>query len=256
VEGKGYDNRRYRSGMSSELGEKVVDIAELRDQIYVFRDRIHAGKAMVGMLEEYRDTDALLLGIPAGGLPVAAVIAEELKLRLDVAVVSKITLPWNTEVGYGAVAFDGTVRLNQRLLAGLRLSQADIRQGVEKTSRKVAERVNAFRGKQPFPDVSRDPVILVDDGLASGFTMLVGVEALRNAGAPRIAVAVPTGHDRSVRMVADHVESLYCANLRHGLSFAVADAYESWSDVSDEEVIHIIKHRKHTERTNTPDTLP
>ena len=134
------------------------------------------------------------------------------------------------------------------------MSEAAIRQGMEKTSRKVAERVNAFRGEQPFPDVSRDPVILVDDGLASGFTMLVGVEALRNAGAHRIAVAVPTGHDKSVRMIADHVESLYCANVRHGLSFAVADAYESWSDVSDQEVIDMIRHRKHTVRTTTPDT--
>jgi len=90
--------------MSADLGKNVVDIAELRDRIYVFRDRAHAGKAVAGMLEEYRDTDALVLGIPAGGLPVAAVIAEELNLRLDVAVVSKITLPWNTEAGYGAVA--------------------------------------------------------------------------------------------------------------------------------------------------------
>jgi putative phosphoribosyl transferase len=242
--------------MSADLGKNVVDIAEFRDQIHVFRDRAHAGKALAGMLEEYRDTDALVLGIPAGGLPVAAVIAEELNLRLDVTVVSKITLPWNTEVGYGAVAFDGTVRLNQRLVEGLKLSEGAIREGMEKTSRKVAMRANALRGERPFPDVSRAPVILVDDGLASGFTMLVGVEALRNAGAHQIAVAVPTGHDTSVRIIADHVERLYCANIRYGSSFAVADAYESWSDVSDEEVIHMMRHRKHIERINTPDTSP
>lgn len=227
--------------MSANLAENVVDLTELRDRIYVFRDRAHAGKVVAGMLEEYRDTNAIVLGIPAGGLPVAGVIAEELKLSLDVLVVSKITLPWNTEAGYGAVAFDGTVRLNQRLLKGLDLSEADIQRGIENTSRKVARRVKILRGKRPFPDLSIGPVILVDDGLASGFTMLVGVEALRNAGARQIVVAVPTGHNNSVQMMADHVEKLYCANIRYGLSFAVADAYERWSDVSHEEVIEITK---------------
>lgn len=228
--------------MSADFWENVVDLKELRDRVYVFRDRVHAGKVAAVMLEEYRNSDAIVLGIPAGGLPVAKVIAEELNLTLDVLVVSKITLPWNTEAGYGAVAFDGTVRLNQSLVKGLGLSEADIRRGMDKTSRKVAMRVKALRGERPFPDVSRAPVILVDDGLASGFTMLVGIEALRNAGARQIVVAVPTGHNHSLRMMADHVEKLYCANIRYGLSFAVADAYERWSDVSDEEVIEITEY--------------
>jgi len=232
--------------MGANLAENVVDLADLRDRVSVFRDRVHAGKAVAGMLYEYRGTNARVLGIPAGGLPVAAVIAEELKLGLDMAVVSKITLPWNREAGCGAVAFDGTVRLNHGLVKGLKLSEVDIRQGVEKTSRKVVRRAASLRGARPFPDVSIAPVILVDDGLASGFTMLVGVEALRNAGARQIVVAVPTGHSTAVRMMADHVEKLFCANIRHGLSFAVADAYERWSDVSDGEVIDIAKHiREH-----------
>lgn len=242
--------------MSADLGENVVDLTELRDRMYVFRDRAHAGETVAGMLEEYRDTDARVLGIPAGGLPVAAVIAEELNLSLDVLVVSKITLPWNTEAGYGAVAFDGTVHLNQRLLKGLDLSEGDIRQGIENTSYKVAMRVKALRGERLFPDVSIHPVVLVDDGLASGFTMLAGVKALRNAGACEIVVAVPTGHNNSLRMTADCVEKLYCANIRYGLSFAVADAYERWSDVSNEEVMDIIRPVKHPSCINTPDTSP
>jgi len=81
----------------------------------------------------------------------------------------------------------------------------------------------------------------VDDGLASGFTLLVGVEALRKAGAGQIIVAVPTGHRNSVQMMADRVEAIYCGNIRHGWSFAVADAYRSWSDVTDEQVIGILR---------------
>jgi len=230
--------------MSTDFGEHVIDLPDLRDRVSVFRDRAHAGKTVAGMIAEYQETNAQVLGIPAGGIPVAVEIAEELNLSLDVAVVSKITLPWNTEAGYGAVAFDGTVRLNQRLAAGLELSENDIQQGIEHTSRKVAMRTKTLRGNQPFPDVSSAPAILIDDGLASGFTMLVAVEALRNAGARHILVAVPTGHDKSVRMIAASVEKVYCANIRHGMGFAVAEAYEKWSDVSDEEVMHLLHDRK------------
>jgi putative phosphoribosyl transferase len=226
--------------VSVDSTKNIIDLAELRDHVYVFLDRIHAGKIVAGMLDQYKNTNAIVLGIPAGGLPVAAVIAKELNLPLDVVAVSKITLPWNTEAGYGAVAFDGTVRLNQRLLQSLELSEQQVQQGIEETSHKVAMRVKSLRGKRAFPDISKKPVILADDGLASGFTILVGVEALRKAGASQIIIAVPTGNSKSVQMMADHVEAVYCANIRHGWSFAVADAYEKWADVSDKEVMDII----------------
>ncbi len=227
--------------MSGNSAKNIVDLAELRDRVNVFRDRTHAGKILAGMLDSYRNTDAIVLGIPAGGVPVAAVLANHINLLLDVLVVNKITLPWNTEAGYGAVASDGTVRLNEKLLPRLRLSEDEIQQGIEKTLQKVNHRVKSLRGERAFPDLSKQTVILVDDGLASGFTLLVGVEALRKASAGQIMVAVPTGHWDSVQMMAHQVEAVYCANIRQGWSFAVADAYERWSDVSDEEVVEVIK---------------
>ena len=119
--------------MRDRLPENVVDIPELRDQVYVFLDRADAGNTLAVMLKMYEDTDAVVLAVPAGGVPVGAVIAADLKLQLDVLVVSKITLPWNTEAGYGAVAFDGTVRLNQRLLPRLGLREDEIQHGIEET---------------------------------------------------------------------------------------------------------------------------
>lgn len=227
--------------MSGNSAKNIVDLAEFRDRVNVFRDRTHAGKILAGMLDSYRNTDAVVLGIPAGGVPVAAALANHINLLLDVLVVSKITLPWNTEAGYGAVAFDGTMRLNEKLLPRLGLSEDEIQEGIEKTLQKVNNRVKSLRGERAFPDLSKQPVILVDDGLASGFTLLVGVEALRKARAGKIMVAVPTGHWDSVQMMAHQVEAVYCPNIRQGWSFAVADAYERWSDVSDEEVVEAIK---------------
>ena len=226
--------------MSIALPENVKDLPDLRDQAGVFQNREHAGAILAGMLEDYSDSEAMVMAVPAGGVPVAKVVAEELNLPLDIAVVSKITLPWNTEVGYGAVAFDGTVRLNNDLVARLGLSDEEIQQGISKTSAKVARRVKHLRGKQSLVDLSASRIILVDDGLASGFTMQVAVEALQKAGTHSITVAVPTGHQRSVERIAGEVNSLYCANIRGGYHFAVADAYLRWSDVGEKEVVSLL----------------
>ena len=226
------------------MKSNIIDLPELREQTDVFHNRAHAGKILAQMLEAYDKQNAIILGIPAGGVPVGVATAEKLGIDFDVAIVSKITLPWNTEAGYGAVAFDGTVKLNKDMVRRVNLTAEDIKKGIEKTTAKVARRVEKLRGRQPFPDLADRSAILVDDGLASGFTMKVAVAALRQAGAGRIIVAVPTGHRRSAEMIAREVETLYCANIRGGLSYAVASAYQYWSDVAEEEVVRILKELK------------
>jgi putative phosphoribosyl transferase len=219
----------------------IFDLPELREQTHVFQDRTHAGQVLARMLTADDNQTGIIFAIPAGGVPVGVVMAEKTGLDFDVAVVSKITLPWNTEAGYGAVAFDGTVQLNKDLVRRVNLTAEDVKEGIEKTTAKVAHRVTTLRGHKPFPDLGDRSVILVDDGLASGFTMRVAILALRNAGAGRIIVTVPTGHRHSVEMVAQEVEKLYCANIRGGYSYAVASAYYQWSDVTEEDVVDIIK---------------
>jgi len=222
---------------------KIFDLPKLRDRLRVFQDRASAGKVLATMLEEFSRSDAIVMGIPAGGVAVAVEIAREIHLPLDIAVVSKITLPWNSEAGYGAVAFDGTVMLNEELLSRLNLSDQEVQTGIKKTEQKVARRVTMFRGNQPLPDFKR-PLILVDDGLASGFTLRVAIKALRRNGAKNLILAVPTAHSESVRLMLEEVEAIYCPNLRSGLSFAVADAYERWSDLDEQEVIRILQEFK------------
>ena len=226
--------------MSTSSPTNIVDLPDLRDQVGVFQNREHAGEVLAGMLEVYSHGEAMVMAVPAGGVPVAKVLAEQLNLPMDIAVVSKITLPWNTEVGYGAVAFDGTVRLNKDLVARLGLTDEEIEQGIRKTSAKVARRVKNLRGEQALPDLSASHIILVDDGLASGFTMHVAVESLQKAGTHSITVAVPTGHQHSVERIASEVNTLYCANIRSGYQFAVASAYLRWSDVSEKEVASLL----------------
>jgi predicted phosphoribosyltransferase len=226
--------------MGSEAEATVHDLPHLRDRVHVFADRAAAGAVLADMLAEYRDSDAIVLAIPAGGVPVGAAVAQKLSLPLDVAVVSKITLPWNTEAGYGAVAFDGTVRLNEALVARTRLTEEEIERGTAETTEKVATRTRALRGDRPLPAVAQRPVILVDDGLASGFTMRVAVEALRKADAGRIIVAAPTGHDHSVQALKREVDAIHCPNIRGGWRYAVAEAYERWHDVGLDEAKRLL----------------
>jgi predicted phosphoribosyltransferase len=218
----------------------VIEVVGLRDRLRVFRDRRHAGEIVAGLLEPERAPDAMVLAIPAGGVPVAVPIAQRLGLALDLAVVSKITMPWSTEAGYGAVAFDGTTRLNEPLLRTLPLSRADIDDGIRRTREKVLRRVQALRGGRGL-DLRGRRAILVDDGLASGITMRVAVEAVRNAGAARVVVAVPTAHRETADAVEREVDVLYVPNVRSGASFAVADAYEHWHDVSDTELTDLLR---------------
>jgi putative phosphoribosyl transferase len=227
--------------MKARLPQNVIELSELRDRVFVFRDREHAGETMATMLNRYEGSRAILFAIPAGGVPVAAVMAERLRLRLEVAVVSKITMPWNAEAGYGAVAFDGSVLFNEGILARIGLTNEQIEQGRRTTLEKVQRRLRKFRGDRPLPDMAATTAILVDDGLASGFTMLAAIEALRRIGSRDVAVAVPTASASAVERVAPAVESLYCANIRGGVSFAVASAYELWGDVEEQDAVNLFR---------------
>jgi len=227
--------------MASQISDNLFDIQDFRNRTAVFRNREHAGEVLGKMLSSYKGTDSVVFAIPAGGIPVGAVLASKLKITLEVAVVSKITLPWNTEAGYGAVAFDGTIKLNEGMIRRLGLTENDVNEGIEKTSKKVKNRVEEFRKGKSSLKIAGRIVILVDDGIASGFTMLVAVEALKNAGADQLIIAVPTAHLENIKQLIPQVNAIYCPNIRSGWSFAVADAYQYWSDVSEEEVMDILK---------------
>ena len=222
----------------------LIDNPGLRDKLYVFKDRFDAGLRLAEMLSAYKESGAIVIALPAGGMPVAAVIAEKLRLQLDVAVVSKITLPWTTEAGFGAVAFDGTVLLNEHLLPGLGLSNEQIQRRITLTKEKVARRNQKLRGDKAIPDLSDKPVFLVDDGIASGITMQTAVKAIKKLNPGRIMIAVPTAHSDSLAHLTGMADDIYCANVRSSFSFAVADAYKEWHDLGESETAEILQRFK------------
>jgi predicted phosphoribosyltransferase len=188
------------------------------------------------MLQGRLPAGARILAIPAGGVPVAAAVAGELGLALDVAVVSKITPSWNTEVGYGAVAFDGRVRVEDARRRRLHVPEEDVARDTARARERVRRRVALLRPSGGPLVAEGDTAVLVDDGLASGVTMETAIEAVRDAGAGRVVVAVPTGAASTVERMAALADEVHCANVRTGWSFAVADAYERWTDEDDDGV--------------------
>jgi len=183
-----------------------------------------------------------VLGIPSGGVPVAAEIAKELGLSLDVIIVRKIQLPDNTEAGFGAVGPDGEVSLNTNLISQLHLTQEEVERQIQITVDTIKRRNELFRKGRQFPLLKDKVVIIVDDGLASGYTMLSAVDFIKRHKPEKVVVAVPTAPKGTVDLVSSRVDELVCLNVRSGFTFAVADAYERWYDLEDEEVISILRN--------------
>ncbi|MDR4507065.1 MAG: hypothetical protein MRJ65_02300 [Candidatus Brocadiaceae bacterium] len=221
--------------------QNLIEDGSLRDKLFVFHDRQAAGLLLARNLSRYKGKDVIVLGIPSGGVPVAAEIVKALMLSLDVIIVRKLQIPYNPEAGFGAVGPDGEVVFNKELLKRLYLSEREMKRQIHETKDTIARRSKLFRKKRPFPSLKNRVVILVDDGLASGYTMRAAVNFVRRQEPQKIVVAVPTGSKGTVDSLLVHVDELVCLNVRSGYPFAVAEAYENWYDLGDEEVISILQ---------------
>ena len=220
----------------------LIEDRSLKDKVYVFKDRKEAGWLLAQKLSGYKDVNGIVFGIPSGGVPVAAEIAKVLGLSLDVIIVRKIQLPDNTEAGFGAVGPDGEVSLNMNLISQLRLTEEEVKKQIQITVDTIKRRNELFREGRPFPLLKNKVVIIVDDGLASGYTMLSAVDFIKRHKPEKVVIAVPTAPKGTVDLISSRVDELVCLNVRSGFTFAVADAYENWYDLQAEEVISILKN--------------
>ncbi len=224
----------------------IIEDRALRNKFGVFENRKEAGLLLSDKLKEYKNTDTIILAIPSGGVPVAAEVADKLRLPLDLIVVRKIQIPYNPEAGFGAMDPDVEIILNRELLDRLRLTEEEIGRQIEKTREIISKREMLFRKGMPRPYLKNKIVIIIDDGLASGYTMLAAIRFVRKRNPGKIIVAVPTCLDRTVNLVNSGADDVVCLNIRTSVPFAVADAYRNWHDLSDQEVIDILERNTST----------
>jgi predicted phosphoribosyltransferase len=222
---------------------EVVEEPSFRDRVYVFNDRFHAGELLAEKLREYGGReDVYVLAIPAGGVQVAFSLVKRLKLPMDLAVTRKLHVPWNREAGFGALTWNGTMFLNEPLVSALGLTREQIDRVVAEEGEEIRRRLKLFRGNKPFPDLRDKAVIIVDDGLASGFSMLATAKSIEEREAKEIIIAVPTASLSAINLLKPHAGKIVCLNIRTGPVFAVADAYKQWYDLEDEDVMEILNN--------------
>ena len=222
----------------------LIEKKDLRNKNLVFADRSEAGLQLAAMLRETAGPNTLVLAIPSGGVPVGLEIAGVLALDFDLVLVRKVQIPWNTEAGFGAVNMDADLFINEPLLARLHLSSDQIEHQVQSTMANITERNRKFRQNRTFPDIKGRPVILVDDGLASGYTMRAAIAYTRKRKPGSITVAVPTGSAATVNTLLNEVDILCCLNIRESYPYAVASAYRNWYDLEDEDVLALLAGKR------------
>ncbi len=214
---------------------------------YVFKDRLEAGSLLASFISQVvGGFEGYIVGLAAGGVPVAYAVSEALKLPFDVVVVKKITYPWTSEAGFGAVAVDGTLKYDVGAARSIGYTVRDVEGKARQVREYVINRTLKLRGSIDYGNVRGEKVILVDDGIATGHTIIVASIFLRNAGATNITIATPTSSIDGALAAAREAEKLLILNLRTGPFYAVADAYVEWHDVTEEEALeYIVKARKH-----------
>lgn len=205
-----------------------------------FRDRREAGRVLAEELASYRDKDGVLVfGLARGGVPVAWEVAAALHAPLDVFLVRKLGVPRWSELAMGALASGGGVVMNDNVVANLHITDAQVREVIASETAELNRREQAYRGGRPLADPRGKTVILVDDGIATGASMLAAVRALRAAGPRSIVVAVPVGPASTCREIGREADDVVCATMPPGFE-AVGQVYADFRQVSDDEVRELL----------------
>lgn len=204
----------------------------------MFEDRKDAGEKLAVALAQYPLKGAVVLAIPKGGVEVGCEVARALKAPFSALVVRKLPFPDEPEAGFGAIAEDNSVVLLEGAAAWL---SAETMEGIKKEqAREIARRVAVLRGGRPLLDIAKKTVILVDDGLAMGSTMLAAIAYCRNKKAAKIIVAVPISGQEAALRVGEAADQVVI--LEKPPSFrAVAQGYKNWYDVPDAEAVSILQ---------------
>ncbi len=207
----------------------------------VFRDRHEAGKLLARRLEALKGQSGLLvLGIPRGGVVVAYEIALALGAPLDVYITRKIGAPHNPELAIGAVASDGTLVLDHRLIAQMEVSDQYVEEETARQKHEIQRRLSAYRGTRPERELQGQTVILVDDGVATGATVSASLRALRQRAPHRLILAIPVGPAATIRTLAQDADEVVCLHEPE-LFWAVGAFYSEFDQTSDAEVVELLQ---------------
>ncbi len=220
----------------------------------VFKNRFDGGEILAKFFRKYFQDilkeNLAVFALVAGGVPVTFSFTNELRLFFDILVVKKITYPWTTEAGFGAVAPDGTYVYDELVAKSyLGYSREDVKRLADEVREYVVKRSLKLRGSLEYPSLKNYVAAVVDDGIATGYTMVTAIRFLKKKNAKEVIAIAPTASSSGLKIVSKVADKLIVVNVRSS-PYAVADAYEEWHDVSDEEVLELL--RKASEKKHYP----
>jgi putative phosphoribosyl transferase len=211
----------------------------------VFKDRNDAGKKLAEALTDYKGKELLVLAIPRGGVAVGYQVAKQLQGDFSIVVVRKLPFPDNPESGFGAIAEDGSTYFNSRVVKTM--SSDTVERVIKEQKLEINRRIEVLRQGKSLPKITNKTVVLVDDGIAMGSTMRAAIMLCQNNNPSKIIVAAPVTGPSTAAELEKFVDRVVI--LEKPLFFrAVAQAYEVWHDVSDEEVIKIMQEFEQLKR--------
>lgn len=207
----------------------------------IFTDRADAGIKLADKLKEYKSPNTIVLAIPRGGVMVGFEVARALDVPLDLVIPRKIGAPAEPELAIGAVAGSGEVRvLDSNLVRYLGVSQSYIDEEVERQVKEIERRSRLYRGDKPLPDVSQKTVIVVDDGIATGSTMMAAVRWLKTRHPKKLVLAVPVAPPETVQKFIPEVDEIVVLETPQDF-FAVGAWYRNFEQTTDDEVANLLK---------------
>lgn len=207
----------------------------------VFENRRDAGRKLAEKLTDYKGKSIIVMAIPNGGLPLGLEVALALEADLDIIISRKIPIPLRPEMGFGAVTDDGTVILNEELVGRLKLTREQINSQITEVTANIRKRSLFYRGNRPLSIISGKTVVITDDGLASGYTMLAAIESVKSRRPKQIVVAVPVASEAAVSHVERVTDKLVTCITSSAPEFYLADFYQVWHDLTDDEAMRCIQ---------------
>lgn len=208
-----------------------------------FRDRREAGRRLTEALDGYRRRRPFILAVPRGGIVVGYEVAVGLDAPLDVVVPRKLRAPYNPELAVGAVAHDDSVYVDSPLVSSLRIPEEYLKEETATQLEEIRRRVSVYRGDRPQPALAGRAAIVVDDGIATGSTMIAALRAVRGMHAEVVVAAIPVAPPEgaeSLRAEADDVVCLYTPTL----FYAVGQFYDDFGQTTDDEVVFLLRRRE------------
>jgi predicted phosphoribosyltransferase len=207
----------------------------------IFKDRVDAGKKLAEALKLWDFSGGLVLAIPRGGVVVGAEVARALKVGLDLIIPRKIGSPQNQEVAVGAVTQDGTTIFDDFLLSKLGLLPRELSDSVRCEMAEIKRRMEVYRDSPEYPDLSGRPVIVVDDGVATGYTMLAALRSVKKFKPLEVTLAIPVAPPKVLALLKEEVDRAVCLLTPENF-YAVGQFYLDFDQTGDDEVIKLLKN--------------